>query len=112
MSKLPNKVIKNLDFLKKLSKTRSKNKRELLLKEASSEQLLLLVEICYNILKGYFPLNLKQKLRILPHIQFVRKLGRVKTTKSAKNVIQKGGGLLAFAPLLAPIIAEVIRNYG
>lgn len=108
MSKLPKRVINNLEFLKKLAKARTKKKREQLFKEASNDQLLLLVEISYNILKGYFPLSLKQKLRILPHVEFVRKLGRVRTTNSAKNIIQRGAGL-NFSPLLVPIIAAILK---
>ena len=110
MNKLPKNVYKNLDFLKKLSKTRSLKKREKLFKEATKEQLFLLVEISYNILNGYFPLSLKQKLRILPYAQFVRKLGKTRTEKKAREIVQRGGGLINFAPLLLPIITKAIKG--
>jgi hypothetical protein len=110
MSNLPVNVIKNLEFLKLLSRARSRSRRELIFKEANREQMLLLVEICYNILKGYFPLTQRQKLRIVPYINFVRHLSRVRTENSARKLIQKGGGLFSFAPLLIPIITEVLRR--
>jgi hypothetical protein len=67
-----------------------------------------LVEICYNILKSRFNLTKRQREKILPHVQFVRKLGRIRSEKGARRVVQYGRGV-AFSSILVPVIAELIR---
>ena len=109
--KLGKTVLKNLNFLKSLAAARSKKKRQVLLKEANYRQKLLLVEICYNILKGNFPLTKRQKLRIVPYVPFVRALGRARSEQGTNKIIQKGGGIVSFAALLTPIIVEAIKQF-
>jgi len=102
-------VNKHLDFLKKLARTRSERKRIALFKEATRSQLLTLVEISYNILRGYFKLTRRQKLRLLPYAAFVRAMSRSRSEKGARDIIQKGGGFGTFAALLTPVIIEAVK---
>lgn len=103
----------NIDFLKKLSKTRSLKKKEYLLNNATNQQLLCLVEIALNVTKSRFILRNKQKQKLLPYANTIRNLSRARTPKAAKNVLQIGNGL-PFLHLLVPIItaASALLNNG
>ena len=57
----PNYIANNNEFLNKLSKTKSEKRKNKYISEASKEQILALVEIIVNILKGNFPLKKKSK---------------------------------------------------
>lgn len=103
-------IYDNIDFLKTLAKTKSVNKRKKILKAATTSQLLSLVEISSNILKARFRLTARQKKRILPYADFVRKLARVRSERSAKNIVQKGSGISVYPALLIPIILEVAKT--
>lgn len=103
-------IYDNIGFLKSLAKTKSINKRKQLLRKATTSQLLSLVEISLNIVKERFRLTTKQKNRLLPYADFVRKLSRVRSERAAKTVVQKGSGLSVYPPLLIPIILDVARN--
>lgn len=102
----------NIDFLRALAKTKSERKRRRLLRHAGAEQLLSLIEICLNILCSRFHLTTRQKKRLMPHADFIRRLSRKRTERGARKVLnQKGngaGGL--FAALLTPIILEIARQ--
>lgn len=107
--KIGKRVYRNIDFLKLLVKTNSEKKRKAIFKAAKRGQLLLLVEICYNILKGNFKLTRRQKLRIIPYAEFIRALGRARSENSAKRIVQRGSGFVSFATILTPIIIEAIK---
>ena len=84
-----------------------------MLKKADTSQLLCLAEIALNILRSKFKLTSRQKKRLLPHAEFVRRLGRLRTEGGAKKLlVQKGGaahiGLLS--ALLTPIILEIGKS--
>jgi hypothetical protein len=97
--------------LKTLSKTKSINKRNKILKNATTDQLLCLVEICLNIVKSRFKLTTRQKKRLLPYADYIRRLSRIRSENTAKRLIQKGSGLgPLFAALLTPIIIEITKN--
>jgi len=103
----------NLQFLKQLAKTRSLTKRRRLLKKASTDQLLSLTEICFNIVRDKFKLNKRQKSRLLPFANFVRRVSRLKSERGAKRtVIQQGSGLPIglFPAVLTPIIIELTKT--
>ncbi|KAL3117847.1 hypothetical protein niasHT_001438 [Heterodera trifolii] len=102
-------VLDNYEYLKSLGKTTSHKKRRHLLSTAGCEELLTLVEICLNLLNGSFCLTRKQKQKLLPFANTIRRLARVRSEQSARKLIlqqpqQEGGSL--FAPLLAPILLE------
>uniref|UniRef100_A0A914H8N6 Integrase catalytic domain-containing protein n=1 Tax=Globodera rostochiensis TaxID=31243 RepID=A0A914H8N6_GLORO len=101
-------VLENYEYLKTLGKTSSQKKIRHLLSSAGCEELLTLVEICLNILNGSFCLNNKQKQKIAPFANFIRKLARARSEKSARKLVLQSGGSL-FAPLLAPILIEAAR---
>lgn len=105
-------IFDNAEFLKALARTRSIRKRKRLLKYAGADQLLALVEICLNILLARFRLTTRQRKRLLPHAEFVRKLARRRTERSARQLlVQKGSGIGGlFASLLTPIIIELAKN--
>jgi len=112
-TKISQLVKDNLQFLKQLAKTRSLTKRRRLLKKASIDQLLSLTEICYNIVRDQFKLTKRQKSRLLPFADFVRRVSRLKTERGAKRtVIQQGTGLPIglFPALLTPIIIELTKT--
>ena len=114
-TKLSPHIVKNSEFLTQLSKTRRANKRRLvLLQQATTEQLLCLVEICLNILKARLPLKNVQKRQLYAYADTIRRLSRVRSASSAKRIIlssQKGCGSLAgFVPILANLIMPILRN--
>jgi hypothetical protein len=109
MSSVGQSVIKNLLFLKKITKTKSPKKRHQYLKLAKNEELLSIIECAYNILKGRFNLSVRQKNRLIPQINIVRQIARSRTPRGVKSVLQKGGGLGIIPALLTPIIIEAIR---
>jgi hypothetical protein len=103
-------VCDNYDFLKTLSKTKSLKKRQKLLKKATTPQLLSIAEICLNIVKARFRLTQRQKKRMLPYADFIRRMSRVRSERGAKQIVQKGSGLQTLFPaLLTPIILELSK---
>lgn len=106
-------ILKNYSFLKNLCRTKSNKKRCSLLSCASREQLLSLVEVCANILSDNFRLNKRQKTRLIPHANTIRRLARARSEKGARIIIreQTGSGAPAvFASLLAPVIVEAAQH--
>lgn len=101
-----NRVIDNKDFLKKLAYSRSFVKRNQLIINATTDEILTIVEICVNILRYRFPLKSRQRRRLSIYAEFLRKLSKVRSDKSARVLLQKGEGF-PFAALLLPILAEV-----
>ena len=107
-------ILKNYPFLNSICKSRSNKKRNKLLKEANREQLLSLVEVCHNILLSNFKLSERQRQKLLPFADTVRKLARARSEKRAKQIIfeqQTGeGGPAIFASLLAPVLFEAAQH--
>ncbi|KAL3108860.1 hypothetical protein niasHT_015036 [Heterodera trifolii] len=73
-------VLDNYEYLKSLGRTTSHKKRRHLLSTADCEELLTLVEICLNLLNGSFCLTRKQKQKLLPFANTIRRLARVRIT--------------------------------
>ena len=101
-------VLSNKDFLTRLCRTTSENKRLRMINEASTEQLLAIAEIALNVLKGRLPLTNKQRQRLIPYADYVRRLSRARSVTSARHVVQVGGGPL-LASLIAPVLLEIGR---
>ena len=76
-------VCQNINFLKLLARTRSIRRQKKLLSLASTSELLSIVEVALNIIKGRFNLTTRQKNRLVPFADFVRSLSRVKSEKGA-----------------------------
>ncbi|KAL3076977.1 hypothetical protein niasHT_031234 [Heterodera trifolii] len=91
-------------------------KAKIVIREASDEQILCLVEICLNILKGRVPLHPRHLKRLKTHAQVLRRLTRTCCSRSAKKVLlQHGDGLSAIVGLIAsialPLIADHTKRY-
>uniref|UniRef100_A0A914I3E4 Uncharacterized protein n=1 Tax=Globodera rostochiensis TaxID=31243 RepID=A0A914I3E4_GLORO len=75
-------------YLCALSKTKSVGKRRRLLKAASTQQLLALAEICLNIVKARFALTTRQKRRMMPYADFIRRLSRSRSERGARQLLE------------------------
>lgn len=103
------KIIENKEFLKKLARTKTPSIKEQLLVNATTAEILSIVEICYNLLKFKIPLTPSQKRKLAVHANFIRKLSRTRSEKSARKILQKGGGPV-LAALLVPVLAEIAKT--
>lgn len=105
-------ICDNLEFLKSLAKTKSAKKRKKILKHANAKQLQAIAEICLNIVSSRFKLTTRQKKRLMPYADFVRRASRLRSERGARHlIVQKGNGVGGvFAALIAPILIELARN--
>jgi hypothetical protein len=110
MPRIGQNIFKNYSFLQKIAKTKSSNKQKRLLRLATNLELFSIIEAAHNILKGRFNLTKRQTARLLPHIESVRKIGRSRTERGARQVLQRGGGIGAVAAILTPILIEVLKQ--
>lgn len=102
-------AIRNVEFLKQLVATRSPRNRQDLLRGASADEILTIVEVCVNVLRARFPIKAKERARLKNHATYLRKLSRVRSEKSARHLLQVGEGI-PMAALLVPVIAEIARQ--
>ena len=102
-------IYNNINFLKTLSKTKSDVKRKRLLQNATTLELLAIVETALNIVKSRFKLTTRQRNKILPHVSYLRQLSRIRSEKSARKLVQKGSGI-ALSAILTPIVIEVLHK--
>lgn len=105
-------IHKNAPFLNSISKTKSYIKLKNLLKSATTQELLSLAEISLNIVTQRFQLTNRQKKRLIPYADFVRRMSRLRTEKGARKLlIQRGAGSPGiFAALITPILIELARQ--
>ena len=104
-------VLKNFNFLKKLGKTHSQKKWKALIRNANSEELLALIEISSNILAGRFSLSKKQREKLLPFANYIRKIARARSEKGARKIFtNQQGGQAVLAALLSPILVEAAQH--
>lgn len=99
----------NVDFFKKIAATKSDRRKNDLLKEATADQILGLVEICANILKFNFTLNKHQKRRLAKYAEFYRSVARSRTEKSARKRLQEGSGV-ALGAILIPVLSVLAQH--
>ena len=102
-------IRENLEFLQKLSKTKSDKKKNSILLSATADQILAIIEICANILKFNFTLTKKQKKKLVKYADFYRALARTRSEKSARKKLQQGSGI-AIGALLVPVLASLASN--
>jgi len=105
-------IMDNKDFLNLLARSKSDSKRHRMLKQANSQQLLAIAEICLNIVKARYQLTTRQRKRLLPYAEFVRRMSRARSERGARKVIsQKGSGIGGvLTALLTPILIEIGRK--
>ncbi|KAL3097661.1 hypothetical protein niasHT_020334 [Heterodera trifolii] len=106
-------LARNESFLETLCNAKKAND---LIRDATDDQLLCLVEICLNILKARVPLRPRHLKKLKAHAQALRHLARTRCSRSAKKVLlQHGDGLPAIVGLVAsialPLITDFIENY-
>ncbi|KAL3092068.1 hypothetical protein niasHS_004231 [Heterodera schachtii] len=88
-------LARNESFLETLCNAKKAND---LIRVATDEQLLCLVEICLNILKGRVPLRPRHLKKLQAHALVLRRLARTRCSRSAKKVLlQHGDGLPAIS---------------
>jgi superfamily I DNA/RNA helicase len=104
-------IIKNFNFLKKIAKTHSTKKWKALINNANSDELLSLTEISSNILSGQFKLTQKQRQKLLPFANYIRKIARARSEKGARKIYSnQQGGQAVIGALLAPILVEAANH--
>lgn len=101
-------ILRNFEFLKKIATTKSMKKRWHLVQNATRDELLSIVEVCSNILSYDFILTNRQREKILPYAELIRKLSRTRRDTSARKIVQKGEGSF-FSALLIPVLIEAAR---
>lgn len=106
----------NLKFIKILAKNNPKRIKSLI-KKASTDQLLTLVEIAFNLLRSRIPIVGQKRLyrKLCAKAPFIRRLSLTSTPESARSLLlQAGGGFPFIAGLLAstvvPLLAEAISK--
>jgi hypothetical protein len=102
-------IIDNIDYLNRLVKTKSDRKKHTLILNATSEQILSIVEICANVLRSNFTLTNRQRQRLAKYADYYRAIARSRSEKTARNRIQQGGQL-AIAALLAPVLSVIAQH--
>jgi len=100
-------IRENTEFLQKLVRTKSENKKRALLVSATPEQILAIVEICANILKSNFILTKAQKRRLARYAEYYRSIARARTEQTARSRIQQGGQAAAIGSLLVPVLSAL-----
>jgi hypothetical protein len=106
IGKLP---LKHYGFLKRMARTKSDRKRQKLIKSATKDQLLALIEISTNLLSD-FRLTNRQKRKLLPYAPLVRKFSRIRSEGSARKFLEQRGSGLPFAALLTPVLIEAASH--
>lgn len=133
-SKFGPRTIRNYKFLYDLSEEKSAKKRWNMIKNATRDELASIVDVSSNISSKNFQLTPWHEKRIQKHLELVKKLGRSRSEKNAKKIIQNGEGLIenpnakrkrdqvkviqrggflpAFlVPVLVEVAAEIAENY-
>lgn len=102
----------NLDFLQKVSKTKSQKKKKELLLNASADQILSIVEIIVNILKSNYILTNRQKHRLGKYAEYYRAIARSRTERTARKRIQEGSGpeLAILLPILSVLADQLLQK--
>lgn len=108
-------AITNIEFIKRLKKASPKN-RQLLLKNASDDEILSLCECSENVYKGNVPIRPRLVEQLRPYAKDIRRLihRKGKIPHKRKLLIQKGGFLPAVLgaaiPVIISIVSEILRK--
>jgi hypothetical protein len=102
-------ILENYHFLRKIANCRSEKRLLNYLSEASADQLLALVEVASNILSPKFNITERHRKKLIPHSDYIRRLSRSRSEKTARHISQQGNGFV-LSSLLIPILAEVARS--
>jgi hypothetical protein len=102
-------IYRNFEFLKRISKIKSEKKRENILRQASREELLAVIEIALNILRFNFRLGERQRKKLIPFAPYLRQLAAVRSERGARRIINQKGSGPVLAALVLPVVAELAR---
>lgn len=126
--------MENSDFIRQLSAKHgsrdvSSQIRRDLIKNATTDQLLAIVECCYNIIRSRVPLSKTQRQKLAAQAHDIRAMSRVKTASGARKILirsekrssignklrnskkQKGGGFpIALASLITSVVAPLLTQ--
>lgn len=107
---LPDYINDNKDFLQKIARTKS-NKRFLqLVKNANNDQLLAIVDICFNILKGNLNLKNRKRAKLSVNKDYYRSIAKARSAKTARNRIQTGGSAAVLGAVIAPVLGALAQS--
>jgi hypothetical protein len=106
----PDYLIKNQDFLQKICRTKSNKRLAKLLKTASEDQLLAVVDICHNIIKGNLNIKNSQRKKLARSGDYYRAISKARSPQTAKNRIQKGGNIGLISAIIAPVLGALAQN--
>ena len=110
-------ITTNAKFVKTLATARSRERRKHLIRNASTSQILALVEIALNLLQGRVPIRASHKQSLGPHATTIRRLSRVRSDRAARKVLlrseqqqpqQQGSGPFAVASLISRILVPFL----
>ena len=81
--------------------------------DANPDELLAIIEVCHNIVNSKFPITQKQKIKMMPYRDTIRRLSRIRSEKNARRILQRGGGAagVIFSAVLVPVLSEVVRYF-
>lgn len=101
-------VLRNIKYLRRLAQTKSARVRETLIKNASEEQLLAILEVCLNVLRFRVRVSLPARRKLAHHAAQLRRLSRARTASSVRRILKSSSGSI-FRPLLQPVLTQVGR---
>lgn len=103
-------IARNKNFLQLLINSKKKV-RDLLIKNATKDQLDSIREIVFNLLKGNFSIDDDYLKKLSKKKKQLRLLVRRKTTlKKRKEIIQKGGFLQFIVPAIISGLATIVSS--
>lgn len=102
-------MLHNYGYLKRLSKTRTKQQRQKILKEGGTELTKSICECVLNVLKENVPLTRDQVSKLEHHKDSLRKIADRKTSMKVKrDIINQKGGFLG--PILVPVLSSLATS--
>lgn len=102
-------IKRNKVFLRRLAMAKSRATRRHLVESASEDELLAVLETCWNVLNFRFPMKSTQRKRLVSHAPYLRKVSRARPERSVRRILQTGGGG-ALAALLLPVLSGLVGS--
>jgi hypothetical protein len=106
----PDYIIKNQDFLQKICRTKSNKRRTKLLQAASDDQLLAIVDICHNIIKGNLNIKNSKRKKLALTGDYYRAISRSRSPRTTLHRIQSGGNIGLIGAIIAPVLGALAQN--
>lgn len=97
-------IVCNKTFLKQLSG--GKQPADFYLTTANPKEILLLVEICFNILNSRVTLNKQEVKRLTPFAHFVRRLAKTTSQTAARRILCEVPAAF-YSALIKPLLKKI-----